>query len=206
MGEETRQCPLCEATIPDGQKKCLFCGSLLIEEEEETKPAAKELAGPSEGLIIAAYAMVALSTVALWFGVWRLSPLAPRMLYFLALVGLTCVVTAILVAVDAKRVDVASHAYSTPAKWFWGTLFLLPLALCVYAAVRARCGARDSTRPALILASVWTLSAGIVWHAAQQEPELPPQVKRQYEEQLQRTLEVSDRNHFDPNATVSPSP
>ncbi|MGC8740841.1 MAG: hypothetical protein ACP5UB_05220 [Candidatus Sumerlaeaceae bacterium] len=205
MNEGVQQCPLCQATIPEGQRKCLFCGSILVDTQEEAKTLPTPLALPGDKLITAAYAVMTLSTVALWLGIWRLSPLAPRIPYFVGLLVVAHLAVAILVAVDAKRLDVASHAYSTPKKWFVGTLFLMPLGLFLYSAVRVRCGARDTTRLALALVAAWIISVGIIWFSLQREYVLPSELRRQYEEQLQRTLDVANPDRFDPNATVSPA-
>ncbi|MCX7626502.1 MAG: hypothetical protein N2Z21_09875 [Candidatus Sumerlaeaceae bacterium] len=201
-----RQCPLCEATLPEGQSKCLFCGNILETEQEKAKSAGE--VAPSELLITAAYALIGLSALAMWLGVWRLSPMLPRVLLFVALVALTNLTVALVVARDATRMDVATHAYGVPWKWFLATLFLMPLAIITYSAVRARCGGADHTRAALTLAVVWLASALFVAHAVQDKPVIPPEVQRQWEDQLNRTIELRESaampSQVNPQGTTPP--
>jgi hypothetical protein len=200
--ESLRRCPLCEATIPEGHSKCLFCGSIIETEPEEAPEPTT--AGPDEWLITAAYVLVGISALALWLGVGRLGPLWPRSWLFFSVLVITQLAVALVVARDAARIDVKSHGYSVPIKWFVATMFLMPLALLVYAAVRARCGAKDRTRLALALVIVWLGCAVGVGHALLQQPTLPPALQREFEQQLNRTLEVRNPNAFDPQATIAP--
>lgn len=196
-----RQCPLCEATLPEGHTKCLFCGSIVDTEPE--KPATVREGMPSELPILTAYAVVGLGALALWLGVWRLSPMLPRTLLFVALVALTNLTVGALIARDAVRMDAASRAYGVPWKWFLATLLLMPLTIIIYSAVRARCGGEDRTRVVLALAVVWLASALFVANTIQQKPTVPTPLQREWEDQLNRTLD--SREQAIPPPPVTPA-
>ncbi len=197
------QCPLCEATIPEGHTKCLFCGTILETQREEKALAGP--AAPSEGIIIALLGLLLLSILALLLGVHRISPLAPRGLLLCAVVALTHLCAAIVVAFDARRLNANAKGYGTAWHWFAGTLLLMPLAVALYGSVRARCRAEDWSRPLTILAILWLVTALYVGNAARPRVTLPPEVQRQLDEQLNRTLRPTSPDHFDANATVSPT-
>lgn len=192
-----RRCPLCEATLPEGHSKCLFCGSIV--EPEPEKPTSVREGMPSELPVLTAYAVVGLGVLALWLGVWRLSPMLPRTLLFVTVVALTNLTVGALIARDAARVDVASRAYGVPWKWFLATLFLMPLTIILYSAVRARCGGEDRTRVVLALALVWLASALFVANSIQHKPTMPTSLQREWEDQLNRTLDSQEQ-------AITPSP
>lgn len=196
------RCPLCGATVPEGQTKCLFCGT-LFEVPRPSEPS-EPVTSANERLMSWALVFLGVATLALWLGVARASVLAGRGWFLLSVVGLTHLVVAWLVGLDAKRLDVARRGFATPRRWFVATLVVMPLAIIVYGAVRPRCEAGDVTRPALVLALLWVGSLTWVGLATGRAPALPPELQKQWQQQLERTLEVAPPASFDPNATVSP--
>lgn len=196
-------CPLCEATIPEGHTKCLFCGTILERPKQEkvsNKPAV-----PSEGFVVALLALLALSLLALLFGVHRLSPLAPRGLLFLSVVALSHLTAAVLVALDARQLNVKAKGYGTAWQWFGATLIFMPLVLVVYGSVRARCRGEEWNRPLVVLACLWLAIALYVGNTARPRVTIAPEVQRALDEQLNRTLGPRSPDHFDANATVAPA-
>jgi len=196
------RCPLCEATIPEGHTKCIFCGTIVTREPSE-KPVEKA-AQPQELFLIGVLAVLGISLVAQLLGVLRMSPLGPRTLFFVAMVLLTHISVAILVMLDARRINVKAREYGLPWQWGVATLVIMPVALLVYGAVRPRCGARDHTRILAGSVVVWLLVAFYVNHTGAYAPAVPPEVQRQLDEQLNRTLEVRPPDGVDLTATVAP--
>jgi hypothetical protein len=205
MGEKENsqiaECPLCHATVVEGQRKCLFCGTILDTSTKEKPEPVIE--GQSERFFLSLLGFIAVGAIVLSLVIARMSPLANRTLVFVGLLLLVHAFVALFIWADARRLHISRHEYGAPWKWALATLVAMPFVVVFYSAVRVRCGAKDFTRAALVLGGFWFAAVVYAGYVIRQEPVLPPAVARQLDEQLSRTLDAEAPKNDPLSATVS---
>jgi hypothetical protein len=192
------KCPLCEGTIPEGSRKCIFCGSVLQPGKKEPAPAP-ESAQAGEYLANAALGVSVSGIAALWGWVNRLSLLANWRTDLILVLGVTAFATAVLIAIDSSRVRTSSAGMGGPSLWFVFGLVAMPIALPAYLMVRSRFGGANLVRHAAVLGAVLVATTVSIVASRNAREIRAGEINRQMEAELHRAVPSAPETPPAPN-------
>lgn len=161
--QERKECPLCGGTVPEGTRKCMFCGNIFMQVVEQAPVREKKNVSSSDKLMTSALAILAAGTILVWGIVARLTVLQSPISKLVILDIVAALAMAVLAFLEASRLEMGSEEKEpSPAVWFLLVLFFWPVAFPWLLKARIRRDREDWSKPGIALAAAFFVSLVIV--------------------------------------------